>query len=63
MREPRDIIGHDAYMQLAFEGYKVVPARTVAGFPVVEDPGVAPGVVQFRDANGKVVMTVFGVEV
>lgn len=31
MRTPAQIIGHDAYVQLIFEGYVVLPAETVDG--------------------------------
>lgn len=62
MRNPRDIIGEDAYMQLIFEGYEVVPAKTVAGFPVVQDQAIEHGTIQFRDASGNVLLTVFSLE-
>lgn len=29
MRSPSEIIGHDAYMQLVFEGYSILPNDTI----------------------------------
>ena len=53
MRSPTDIIGRDALTQLAFEGYEVVLAKTLLGFPVVESQSMASGCIQFRGSDGQ----------